>query len=77
MIFSFEEDRGADIDLATNGAENIYGKTLLGAEFGGAAVFQFTRHLLDGTIKRRDGQWPESAIDAFECPRMMAFPTTV
>lgn len=54
VIFSFKEDRGeyADVDLATNGAGNIYGRTLLGGEFGGDAVVQFTPTLTGWNHKK-------------------------
>jgi uncharacterized repeat protein (TIGR03803 family) len=44
VIFSCEEDEGeyADTDLETDIADNIYGTTVLGGEFGGGTVFQLS-----------------------------------
>jgi uncharacterized repeat protein (TIGR03803 family) len=45
VIYSFagdEDGEYADTDLETDNAENIYGTTVLGGDFGGGTVFQLT-----------------------------------
>src|SRR5436190_24347972 len=58
VIFSFEEDNGeyADTDLETDNADNIYGTTVLGGEFGGGTVFK---------LAHTNSGWAQSVLYSF------------